>query len=413
LSIGKVNLHRTRIQIQEPFQVMQSNRIFSSIAIAGLVSALVFSAATANAQAPAEYDPAVCASDNTGKDLSAACLSMIKAFPHPNVKEITQDKHTLDSYSFWKVGPNAISTYESPNGAVAGEIPKGYNFVSAIDLSVDGWLQIQGGKWIKRDVAKLTKPSFFVGVTLPDGLKYPFAWVLDKSAIYTSEYPGGPPSANTKRTLVRYERVNLFATAKDDKGIDWYMIGPNQWVKQTFLAVAKKNNIPKGVSGHWVAVDLYEQVLVAYEGTTPFFATLVSSGLPNHDTKEGIFKVWARVAQDGMSGATGAPSAYALQHVPWVMYFDESISLHGTYWHDLFGYRQSHGCVNLTISDAKYLFDWMEKSKPKQVDASLATVAATADITDPSTVQYDEKGNSIFWVYVYASGKYGSGVLRQ
>ncbi len=398
---------------------MLLNRICSFALVAALGSSLLFATEPINAQAPTEINPDVCATQNTGGDLSADCLAMIKAFPHPNVKEIGQDKQTLDSYSFWKVGPAAVSEYDSPNGSVVGEIPRGYNFVSAVNLSVDGWLQIQGGHWIKRDIAKLTKPSFFTGVTLPDHLKYPFAWVLDKSGIYTSETPGGAPSANTKRTLVRYERVNLFATAKDDKGAEWYMIGPNQWVKQTFLAVAKKTEIPKGVSGYWVAVDLYEQTLVAYEGDTPFFATLVSSGLPTHDTNEGIFKVWARVGQDGMSGATGAPSAYALQHVPWVMYFDQSISLHGTYWHDLFGYRQSHGCVNLTISDAKYLFDWMGAAKTtlQPPNGSQATEAATqsTDVvpSNPFTVQLDDKGQPTFFVDVYSSGKYGSGALRQ
>src|SRR5439155_25239493 len=202
----------------------------------------------------------------------------------------------------------------------------------------------------------------------------------------TSEYPGGPPSSKTKRALIRYERVNIFATAKDDKGVDWYMIGPNQWVKHTFVAMIKQIDPPKDVSGHWVAVDLYEQTLVAYEDSKPIFATLIASGLPHHETNEGLFKVWARVSQDSMSGATGAPSAYALQFVPWVMYFDGGISLHGTYWHDLFGYRQSHGCVNLSISDAHWMFNWMDKGTP------------------------DETGAPVNWVYVYSSGVYGGGV---
>ncbi|HEX2906490.1 MAG TPA: L,D-transpeptidase [Phototrophicaceae bacterium] len=87
---------------------------------------------------------------------------------------------------------------------------------------------------------------------------------------------------------------------------------------------------------------------------------------------------------DPMSGATGAPDAYALQSVPWVMYFNDSISLHGTYWHDLFGYRRSHGCVNLSISDAKHLFAWTDKSE-----------------------QRDDANNPVNPVYVYSSGIYG------
>lgn len=366
------------------------NLFTKSILILTVVSVLAVAALPVEGQsAPATYDPTVCTSDNTGQPLSQPCLDMIAAYPRPLVTDIQQDRTTLSEYNFWKVGPNAINTYDQPNGKVVGQIPKGFNFVRSVDLSVPGWIQIEGGRWINRNDAKESTPSTFTGVTLPNGLQYPFAWVLDKSHIYVSAYPGGPTSAATGRYLNRYERVNLYATAKDSDGKDWYMIGPNQWVKQTFLALAHQVARPDGVSGHWVAVDLYEQTLVAYEDDTPIFATLVASGLPGHDTQEGLFKIWARLDHDSMSGATGAPSAYALQFVPWVMYFDGGISLHGTYWHDLFGYRQSHGCVNLTISDARYLYDWTGKAPP------------------------DDSGNPLTYVYVYSSGQYGNGVIRQ
>ncbi len=365
------------------------SRWTKSLVVVSLLGLNVVWNAPARAQDGLTYNPAVCAADNTGKPLDQACLNMISAFPRPLVEPIDQDKQTLSAYSFWRVGPEAVNTYDQPNGSVVGQIPKGFNFVRAINLGVDGWIQIQGSRWINRKDAKESKPSYFTGVTLPNGLAYPFAWVLDKSAIYTSEYPGGPASPKTKRVLRRYERVNLYATAKDASGKDWYMIGPNQWVKQDFLAKVERIVRPKEVSGHWVVVDLYEQTLVAYEDDTPIFATLVSSGLKNFETNEGLFKVWARLDHDGMSGATGAPSAYALQFVPWVMYFDGSTSLHGTYWHDDFGYPRSHGCVNLSISDARYLFDWMAKAP------------------------LDDDGKPVNTVYVYSSGQYGSGVIRQ
>ncbi|MDQ7033544.1 MAG: L,D-transpeptidase [Anaerolineae bacterium] len=84
--------------------------------------------------------------------------------------------------------------------------------------------------------------------------------------------------------------------------------------------------------------------------------------MPRFTTDEGLFEVWARLERDGMTGATGAPEAYALQSVPWVQYFDGSNALHGTYWHDLFGYRRSRGCVNLSISDAGWVFKWMAQA---------------------------------------------------
>jgi len=331
-----------------------------------------------------EFDPTVCAEFNDGGALGQDCLDMIDWFPRPpHVEAIDLDTYTLDNYSFWRIGPDATPTYSAPGGEVTGEIPAGFNFVRAIDLSVDGWMQIEDGRWIPRELARWTQPSLFTGVTIDDGLEYPFAWVLDLSRIYTSEYPGGPYSTNTGRWIARYEMVNIFAVAYDDEGWRWYMIGPNQWVEQRFVAKALRIERPEGIDGgKWIAVDLYEQTLVAYEDDTPVFATLISSGLEGFETNEGLFNVWANLPADAMAGATGAPSAYALQSVPWVMYFDGSISLHGTYWHDLFGYRQSHGCVNVTVSDARWLYQWTHEG------------IGDTDVANTP-------------VYVYSSGEYG------
>ena len=330
-----------------------------------------------------EFDPTVCAEYNDGGELGNECLEMIEAFPRPPVEPVEQDRFTLGYYSFWRVGPESTPTFDGPNGNLIGEIPAGFNFVHAVDLSVEGWLQIEGGQWVQRDGARYAEPSYFTGVRITNELEYPFAWVLDLSRIAVSEYPGGPWEPDTGRFLQRYERVNIFAEAIDDEGWKWYMIGPNQWVEQRFVAKVQRIERPEGASGRWVAVDLYEQTLVAYEDDTPVFATLISSGLEHHETPEGLFTVWARLPRDGMSGATGAPDAYAVQSVPWVMYFESGFSLHGTYWHDLFGYRQSHGCVNLSISDAKWVYEWFN-------DAEL-----------------DEDGEPINPVYVWSSGEYG------
>jgi hypothetical protein len=335
------------------------------------------------------YDPSVCSGAVFSRQLSPDCLEMIEVHPAPDFEKIPQDRHTLSTYSFWRVGPGATPTFSAPGGSVSGEIPAGYNFVNAIDQSVEGWIQIEGGQWIRRSDGTLSTPSTFQGVKLPENWEHPFAWVLDLSFTYVSEYPDGPASQETGRFLERYEMVWIYAIATDAEGWNWYMIGPNQWVKQTFVSkVEPLDEMPEGVSGRWVSVDLYEQTLIAYEDDRPVFATLIASGIPPHETNEGLFTVWARVARDGMSGATGAPDAYALQSVPWVMYFDDSISLHGTYWHNYFGYRQSHGCVNLTISDARFLYHWMMESEP------------------------NEDGELENYVYVHSSGVYGENVIR-
>ena len=50
--------------------------------------------------------------------------------------------------------------------------------------------------------------------------------------------------------------------------------------------------------------------------------------------------------------------AYYLEDVPWTMYYDKARALHGAYWHNGFGTPRSHGCVNMSVGDARWLYDW-------------------------------------------------------
>ena len=352
------------------------------------VMLLTISAATAAQDTGSPvFEPLVCAYQ-PNRPTSQACLDLMASQSKLKFERVPVDGATIGLYSFYKVGPAAVSKYDAPGGTIVGEIPKGFNFVNATNEDNPDWLQILGGQWIPRANTKLVSASQFTGVLLPQDWNQPFAWVLDTTGIYSSLTPGAEGSKDSGYLTRRYDLVNIYAEATDSEGWLWYMIGPKQWLKQTFVAKVQPSPHPTDtnkneVTGRWVAVDLYEQTLVAYEDHQPVFATLVASGLDHHDTQEGLFNIWARMPDDRMSGATGAPSAYDLQSVPWVMYFDGSISLHGTYWHDFFGYRRSHGCVNLSISDAKWLFNWTADAIPNP----------NGDITN--------------YVYVFSSGKYG------
>jgi lipoprotein-anchoring transpeptidase ErfK/SrfK len=44
--------------------------------------------------------------------------------------------------------------------------------------------------------------------------------------------------------------------------------------------------------------------------------------------------------------------------VPWALYFNQAVSFHAAYWHNDFGYHHSHGCVNLSPLDARWLWEW-------------------------------------------------------
>jgi hypothetical protein len=105
--------------------------------------------------------------------------------------------------------------------------------------------------------------------------------------------------------------------------------------------------------GRWIDVDLGDQTLTAYEGSDPIMTFLVSTGTTAHPTVTGQFRIWVKLESTRMKGP-----GYDLKDVPYTMYFYEGYGLHGAYWHNNFGTPMSHGCVNLSISDSAWLFNF-------------------------------------------------------
>ncbi len=285
-----------------------------------------------------------------------AVAAQMAAHPRPEVTPLPIDEHLLYSKGYRKV-IKETDVYDAPNGNVVGHIDNGFTFVNAAP-GKDGWFQIRPNQWLPADVlGPVNKAvSKFAGVILPDGMPdQPFGWILLDTK--PSPFPGAQPDPKTPMAK-RYTLVNFFAVEKVN-GWDWYLIGPDQWIVQTRVARLLPVKRPDGATGKWFAVDLYEQTLIAYDSDRAVFATLISSGLEKWATNEGLFKIWDRYESVKMSGASGQPDFYYLPQVPYVMYFNQDEqALHGTYWHDGFGYRHSHGCVNLSMTDAKWAFEW-------------------------------------------------------
>ena len=104
---------------------------------------------------------------------------------------------------------------------------------------------------------------------------------------------------------------------------------------------------------HWIDVDLTNQMVYAYEGDTLVNSFLVSTGAQPRLTVTGSYHVYERHVKGNMWGP-----GYFLPDVPYIMYFYKGYALHGTYWHSNFGTPMSHGCVNLSIPDAEWLYYW-------------------------------------------------------
>jgi hypothetical protein len=155
---------------------------------------------------------------------------------------------------------------------------------------------------------------------------------------------------------------------------------------QRGIVVVEKLDPPRAVGqwDKWIVVDLTLQTLTAYEGPVPVFVTLVSSGKEGFETPRGVFRILAKHVSNPMDDfALGEP--YAIDEVPYVMYFQQNVALHGAFWHRGFGAVRSHGCVNLAPHDAHWLFDWVHPFRPEGWYGVYATD------TDPGTIVWVRK----------------------
>ena len=227
-----------------------------------------------------------------------------------------------------------------------------------------GWLQRPDGGWMRAKEIKLFTPSKFEGVR--DGGQGAFVFVRRKTVIQPPRDPKVKvvkPTAEQilARTVNRYDHLPLLGE-KNGR-----VLVPGGSVSASVVRVVRPVPRPKGVAAadRWVHVDLHEQVLTAYEGDQRVLATLISSGKSDnksHMTQEGTFKVYAKSVHTSMRGKPW--DDYYAEEVPWTMHYDDGRALHAAYWHDQFGIEKSHGCVNLSPSDAAWLFQWIPPHLP-------------------------------------------------
>lgn len=156
---------------------------------------------------------------------------------------------------------------------------------------------------------------------------------------------------------------------------EYYEDGDGRLLRAYAVGKAYKLKRPPGVGAeeHWIHIDLSEQTLVAYDGDVPVFATLVSTGKQPGMTPVGVHRVQVKHVATSMRDQPIEEEAYSIEDVPWTQYFHGSVALHGAFWHAGFGQVRSHGCVNLSPSDARWLFGFTDPPLPPGWHAAAPT----------------------------------------
>lgn len=195
-------------------------------------------------------------------------------------------------------------------------------------------------------------PSAFEGVELTAATPWPFAWVVP-SGSKAIVRAGANKTAPIVRELASRNRV---AVLEEQTG--FVRIGKEEWVALADLRVAGPAKRPTGVRAdeRWLDVDLDHNTLVAYEGDKPVFATLVSTGVGS--TPPSLHRIVRKDALRTLANPSEALGTWSFPDVPFVLEFRKYYALHSVYWHDNFGNKRGHGCVNLSPRDARKLYDF-------------------------------------------------------
>ena len=134
-----------------------------------------------------------------------------------------------------------------------------------------------------------------------------------------------------------------------------------EWKERTIANGAEKLPYQAAPGEKWVDLNLSNKTVTAYEGATVVHGpvSIVDGGAAT-PTVTGTYKVYLQYESQTMRGLEPNGDEYVAENVPWVSYFYESFAFHGAGWRSSFGYSGSHGCVNMPVSEAQWIYNWVD-----------------------------------------------------
>ncbi len=250
-------------------------------------------------------------------------------------------------------------------------------YVSVDGETVDGdrrFFRTVRGNFVRAEVMTEATPPTMRGVVLGGAWAPPLAFVFRRGVLALTR-DAATGTLRQADALEYHAPLLLSDEIITRRGSRYRVTRDGIIVRETAIRVVPLVARPPGVreQDRWFHVDVSEQTLVAYEGDRPVFATLVSTGRAGFDTPIGTYRIQSKHVSATMDDPDSATEAYSIEDVPWTMYFEGSYALHGAFWHDSFGHRRSHGCVNLAPADARWVFHFATPELPSGWHGVFAT----------------------------------------
>lgn len=178
-----------------------------------------------------------------------------------------------------------------------------------------------------------------------------------------------------------YYETTHWITGKviDNNNLPWYRLfdvrfNNSYYVKSDHLRLISPDELSPispdvPVSAKKLEVHIKDQTLIAFENDAPVYMARASTGSnesgETHITPYGKYKIFFKRSTRHMESDNLTAYGNDLPGVPWVCYFTTNgVAIHGTYWHNNFGFPRSTGCINLPSSAAKWVYRWTIPTVP-------------------------------------------------
>lgn len=259
-----------------------------------------------------------------------------------------------------------VPYFDSLKAAVAGRARRklpgigGYRYAGEETAGGKRFLRVDGG-WVPADQAQVVSAIPFHGVKLPgdaNGKRLAFVGPRDALPVDVAGQPiAGAPPLPAQSWL-----GEVGAPIKLGKR-RLVPIGGDRHLRADDVRLLSFAQPPPGLAAgeHWVDVDLTQQTLVAWEGERPSYATLVSTAKTT--TPVGLFRIEKKRPHARMQSRPHYRRKWDTD-APWVISIKGRIAMHAAYWHTEYGTPRSMGCVNLSPTDAQWLWEFTSPAVP-------------------------------------------------
>jgi hypothetical protein len=261
-------------------------------------------------------------------------------------------------------------------------------WLDEVDSGGNAWLRASDMSFIRKDRVAAFDQVPFHGVTLGPGdgdAQLPLAF-FKRAPHPKYRRDDGHRLIATDETWPRLAFVGLTGhTEKHGRSTYWETREDGTWIDARDAAIVAPDagSAPQGPHATWIEVAALQGWLVAYEGDTPVYATMISAGKlgaarpeaaeegdaearqPAATTPIGTFRIREKLVTATLQSDLDDGTEFVHAEVPWSQRFYDKYLLHTAYWHDQWGEGHSGGCVNLSPVDAKWLFGWTEPRVPE------------------------------------------------